>query len=60
MISAGVLGRIQDSVRQISSSGSSVPRGAECLVVSWIVQDLVLGALVLVVDSVHFEEIFVS
>jgi len=51
MISVGVPGRIQGSVCQTSSSGSSVPRGAEYLVVSWIVQDLGLNFLVLVVDS---------
>ena len=60
MISAGVPGRIQDSVHQISSSGSSVARGAECLVVSWIVQGLGLGRQVLSVDSVRLEGIFSS
>ena len=59
MISVGVPGRIQGSVCQISSSGSSVPRGAEYLVVSWVVQDLVLDFLVLVVDSIRLEGIFV-
>jgi len=57
MISVGVPGRIQDSVRQISSSGSSVPRGAECMVVSWIVQDLELGWQVPGDNSVRLEGI---
>ena len=60
MISVRVPSRIQESVRQIASSGSNVPRGAECLVVSWIVQGLGLGRQVLSVDSVRLEGIFVS
>ena len=55
MISVGISGRIQDSVCQISSSGSSVPRGVESLVVCWMVQDSVFGQLVLVVDLAHLE-----
>ena len=60
MISVAVPGRIQGSICQISSSGSSVPRGAEYLVVSWSVQDLELGWQVPGDDSVCLEEIFVS
>ena len=59
MISVAVPGRIQGCVCQISSSGSSVPRGAEYLVVSWIVQDLELGWQVPGDDSVRFQGIFV-
>jgi len=43
MTSVGVQGTGQGSVSQKSNSGSSVPRGADCWVVFWIVEDLGLG-----------------